>query len=95
MVVAGDLNAPSDRAELEPLLAVLDDCWQPRGSDGATYSSRNPYLGNGEWLEDHRIDYILADGDLTPAGSRLAGLDEDHGRPPSKHYAVVTDVPVA
>ncbi|TCC24732.1 endonuclease/exonuclease/phosphatase family protein [Kribbella speibonae] len=92
VVVAGDLNTPPDRPELKPLLEVLDDCWQPNGYDGATYSSRNPYLGHGEWLEDHRIDYILANDRLPSRGSRLVGLDEDHGRPPSDHYAVVTDV---
>ncbi|WP_238155707.1 endonuclease/exonuclease/phosphatase family protein [Kribbella soli] len=95
VVVAGDLNAPPDCPELEPLLAVLDDCWQRQVYDGVTYSSCNPYLGNGEWLEDHRIDYILANDGLVATDSRLAGFDEDHGRPPSDHYAVVTDVPVA
>lgn len=95
VVVAGDLNTPPDRPELKPLLAVLDDCWQPNGSDGATYSSRNPYLGRGEWLEDHRIDYVLAGRRLTSSSARLVGFDEDHGRPPSDHYAVVTDVPVS
>jgi endonuclease/exonuclease/phosphatase family metal-dependent hydrolase len=95
VVVAGDLNTPPGRPELRPLLAVLDDCWRPQGYDGVTYSSRNPYLGKGEWLEDHRIDYILANDGLVPTGSLLAGFDEDHGRPPSDHYAVVTDVPVA
>ncbi|HZX02842.1 endonuclease/exonuclease/phosphatase family protein [Kribbella sp.] len=95
VIVAGDLNTPPGGPELEPLLAVLGDCWQPQGYDGVTYSSHNPYLGTGEWLEDHRIDYILANEGLVPLGSRLAGLDEDHGRPPSDHYAVVADVPVA
>jgi endonuclease/exonuclease/phosphatase family metal-dependent hydrolase len=95
VVVAGDLNTPPDRPELAPLLAVLDDCWRPQVYDGVTYSSRNPYLGKGEWLEDQRIDYILANNGLTPIRSRLAGFDEDHGRPPSDHYAVVTDVAVA
>jgi endonuclease/exonuclease/phosphatase family metal-dependent hydrolase len=95
VVVAGDLNTPPGRPELEPLFAVLEDCWQQQSYDGVTYSSRNPYLGNGEWLEDQRIDYILTGGELTPTQSRLAGLDEDHGRPPSDHYAVVTDVRVA
>jgi endonuclease/exonuclease/phosphatase family metal-dependent hydrolase len=95
VIVAADLNAPPGGPELEPLLAVLDDCWQPQVYDGVTYSSRNPYLRKGEWLEDNRIDYILVDDGLTPIGSRLAGLDEDHGRPPSDHYAVVADVPVS
>jgi endonuclease/exonuclease/phosphatase family metal-dependent hydrolase len=92
VIVAGDLNTPPDRPELKPLFDVLDDCWQPQAYDGATYSSRNPYLGHGEWLEDQRIDYILANAGLTPRASRLAGFDEDHGRPPSDHYAVVADV---
>lgn len=74
-------------------MAVLDDCRQPQMYDGVTYSSRNPYLGRGEWLEDHRIDYILANH-LPVSESRLVGIDEDHGRPPSDHYAVVADVPV-
>ncbi|HEY9334149.1 MAG TPA: hypothetical protein VIQ79_07010, partial [Kribbella sp.] len=26
--------------------------------------------------------------------THLTGFDEDHGRPPSDHYAVVTDVPL-
>ncbi|MEU8226291.1 endonuclease/exonuclease/phosphatase family protein [Kribbella sp. NPDC048915] len=102
VVVAGDFNTPPDRSELEPLLAVLDDCWQPRSAgrrhldDGATYSSRNPYLGGrGEWLEDHRIDYILVNGGRPAQRSRLVGFDEDRGRPPSDHYAVVSDVRVS
>ena len=95
VVVAGDLNTPPDGPELKPLLEVLDDCWQPPGDDSATYSSHNPYLGRGEWLEDHRIDYILANEGLTSLGTRLVGFDEDHGRPPSDHYAVVTDIPVS
>ncbi|TDW79607.1 endonuclease/exonuclease/phosphatase family metal-dependent hydrolase [Kribbella sp. VKM Ac-2566] len=94
VVVAGDLNAPPDCPELDPLLAVLDDCWQ-QVYDGVTYSSHNPYLGHGEWLEDQRIDYILANDGLVPTDSRLVGFDEDHGHPPSDHYAVVADVPVS
>ncbi|MGW7683987.1 endonuclease/exonuclease/phosphatase family protein [Kribbella sp. NPDC054772] len=93
MVVAGDLNTPPGHPELQPLLAVLDDCWQPTAYDGATYSSRNPHLRRGEWLEEHRIDYIFTGG-MTATSARLAGFDEDHGRPPSDHYAVVTDVPL-
>lgn len=95
VIVAGDLNAPPDRPELKPLLDVLSDCWQPQAYDGVTYSSRNPYLGHGEWLEDERIDYILATEGRVARDARLVGFDEDHGRPPSDHYAVVTDVPVA
>jgi endonuclease/exonuclease/phosphatase family metal-dependent hydrolase len=91
VVVAADLNLPPDRHELDPLLAVLDDSWQRDG--GITYSSRNEYLGRGEWLEDNRIDYILTSGQ--PRRSKVVGYDEDHGRPPSDHYAVVTDVPLS
>jgi endonuclease/exonuclease/phosphatase family metal-dependent hydrolase len=42
VVVAGDLNAPPDRPEIELLLAELDDCWQPEMGDGVTYSSVIP-----------------------------------------------------
>lgn len=94
VIVAGDLSTPPGRPELAPLFAVLDDCWQPHHG-GVTYSSRNPWLGKGEWLENHRIDYILAADGLTRGSSRLTGFNEDHGRPPSDHYAVVTDVRVA
>jgi endonuclease/exonuclease/phosphatase family metal-dependent hydrolase len=95
VVVAGDLNAPPDRPEIKLLLTELDDCWQPETGDGVTYSSGNPYLGHGEWLEDHRIDYILASGAPAGCDSRVVGFDEDRGLPPSDHYAVVSDVPVA
>jgi endonuclease/exonuclease/phosphatase family metal-dependent hydrolase len=95
VVVAADLNSPPDRPEIQELLAVLDDCWQPACGAGVTYSSRNRYLGHGEWLEDHRIDYVLATRGPGRCTSRVIGLDEDRGMPPSDHYAVVTDVPVA
>lgn len=99
VVVAGDLNAPADRPEIKRLLGVLRDCGeQPETGAGHTYSSRNPYLGQGEWLEDERIDYILTvpdtSGDTGHCRSWLAGFDEDHGNPPSDHYAVISDVPV-
>jgi endonuclease/exonuclease/phosphatase family metal-dependent hydrolase len=88
--VAGDLNAPPDRPEIKRLLTVLHDC----SPDAATYSSQNPYLGHGEWLEDHRIDYVLAADPPSRFRSWLAGLNEDGGLPPSDHYAVVADIPV-
>ncbi|MFD7160455.1 hypothetical protein ACFV9C_38110 [Kribbella sp. NPDC059898] len=34
----------------------------PQVHDGVTYSFRKPYLGKGDWLEDHRVDYVLLDG---------------------------------
>lgn len=94
VVVAGDLNSPPDRPEIQLLLAELDDCWQRETGEGITYSSRNRYLGQGEWLEDHRIDYVLVTGCPAECDSRVVGFDEDRGRPPSDHYAVVSDVPV-
>ncbi len=89
--VAGDLNAPPDRPEIGRLLSVLYDC----SPEGDTYSSRNPYLGHGEWLADHRIDYILSATEPSRYRSWLAGLNEDDGLPPSDHYAVVADIAVA
>ncbi|MFI6718584.1 endonuclease/exonuclease/phosphatase family protein [Kribbella sp. NPDC050470] len=99
VVVAGDLNAPPDRPEIKRLLAVLSDCRpEPDPCAGHTYSSRNPHLGTGEWLEDQRIDYILS---TTPPPSEplaprswLAGLAENGDHPPSDHYAVLADVPL-
>lgn len=95
VVVAGDLNAPPDHPEIRRLLGVLRDCGPP---ETATYSSDNPYLGHGEWLEDHRIDYILTvpetSGQRHRRRSWLVGFDEDHGYPPSDHYALVSDLPM-
>jgi endonuclease/exonuclease/phosphatase family metal-dependent hydrolase len=88
--LAGDLNAPPDRPEIVRLLSVLHDC----SPDGASYSSHNPYLGHGEWLEDHRIDYVLSADAPNRCRSWLAGLNEDGGLPPSDHYAVVADIAV-
>jgi endonuclease/exonuclease/phosphatase family metal-dependent hydrolase len=94
VVLAGCLNAPPDRPEIERLREALYDC----GRDaGPTYSSGNPYLGHGEWLEDHRIDYVLAARepvDTDHCRSWSAGRIEDEGNPPSAHYAVVSDIPV-
>jgi endonuclease/exonuclease/phosphatase family metal-dependent hydrolase len=94
VVLAGCLNAPPDRPEIERLREALYEC----GPDaGPTYSSHNPYLGHGEWLEDHRIDYVLTarePADPDHCRSWPAGLEEDEGNPPSAHYAVVSDIPV-
>ena len=95
VVVAGDLNAPPDHPEIGRLMDVLDDCWRPStADDGITYSSHNRYVDHDEWLEDSRIDYILATGEPLDRRSTLVGFDEDRGNPPSDHYAVLTDVPI-
>jgi endonuclease/exonuclease/phosphatase family metal-dependent hydrolase len=92
VVLAGDLNAPPDRPEIKRLLSVLHDC---RPDPGITYSSQNPYLGKGEWIEDERIDYVLATfapGTERRCRAKVVGTDPEP--PPSDHYAVVTDIPV-
>ncbi|TDU83903.1 endonuclease/exonuclease/phosphatase family metal-dependent hydrolase [Kribbella voronezhensis] len=88
--VAGNLNAPPDRPEFMRLLSVLHDC----SPDDTSYSSHNPYLGQGDWLEDQRIDYVLSADTPSRYRSWLAGLNEDGGLPPSDHYAVVADIAV-
>jgi endonuclease/exonuclease/phosphatase family metal-dependent hydrolase len=113
VALAGDLNAPPDTPEIADLTASMTDCWAHSATQSArspgqrepghTYSSANPHLGHGEWLEDGRIDYVLARpgkqpvGDVAAAGVRvhdawLAGLPGDHDPVPSDHYAVVVDL---
>lgn len=96
VVLAGDLNAPPDHPEISLLTERMTDCWSGRADAGHTYSSGNPYLGHGEWIEDHRIDYILATHRdphrLQVLDAGIRGLTEDNGLPPSDHYAVFADV---
>jgi endonuclease/exonuclease/phosphatase family metal-dependent hydrolase len=98
VVLAGDLNAPPDRPEIDVFKAVMTDCWSGQADTGHTYSSEDPYLGHGEWIETQRIDYILAghrDPDrLHIVNVGLTGQADGHGLTPSDHYAVFADVTV-
>jgi endonuclease/exonuclease/phosphatase family metal-dependent hydrolase len=100
VVLAGDLNAPPDSAEIQALTATMADCWA-RGTrePGYTYSAGNPHIRRGDWHTDSRIDYVLARPG-TPGRAvdvqhvTLAGLNAADGLPvPSDHYAVVVDLP--
>jgi len=56
IILLGDLNAPPDAAELEPLLTRLHDAWEMAGDgDGFTFPADAP---------DRRIDYILVSSDI-------------------------------
>jgi endonuclease/exonuclease/phosphatase family metal-dependent hydrolase len=98
VVLAGDLDAPPETPEITTLTSVATDCWaHSRREPGHTYSSANPYLGHGEWLENGRIDYVLArpgslGGSLDVQATALAGLHAGRYPVPSDHYAVVADV---
>jgi endonuclease/exonuclease/phosphatase family metal-dependent hydrolase len=98
VVLAGDLNAPPDRPEIGVLKAVMTDCWSGESDAGHTYSSENPYLGHGEWIEDHRIDYILAahrdPHRFEVLGAGLTGRADSSDLTPSDHYAVFADLTV-
>lgn len=99
VVLAGDLNARPDSAEMQALTTTMTDCWvEGTHEPGHTYSSANPHIRRGDWHTDSRIDYVLA----RPGTSRtplevqhvaLAGLHATDGLPvPSDHYAVVVDL---
>jgi endonuclease/exonuclease/phosphatase family metal-dependent hydrolase len=50
MLLFGDLNAPPDAPELQPLLQRLRDAWPASAGPGLTYPATNPVK---------RIDYVL------------------------------------
>jgi endonuclease/exonuclease/phosphatase family metal-dependent hydrolase len=100
VLLAGDLNAPPDSAEIHALTSTMTDCWTAHGHDeqGQTYSSSNPHTKQDDWHADSRIDYVLArPGEaaqpLDVSHVALVGMDASDGHPlPSDHYAVVVDL---
>jgi len=106
-VIAGDLNAEPDSAEIRFLtgLQSLDarsvlfyDAWRLGGDGGPghTWSNRNPYARDA--LEpDRRIDYVLV-GYPQPSGigkiecCRVVCDDEGGGVWPSDHFAVYAEI---
>jgi endonuclease/exonuclease/phosphatase family metal-dependent hydrolase len=50
-LLMGDLNAPPEASELEPLLRRLEDMWPRSAGPGFTYPAAEPV---------RRIDYVLA-----------------------------------
>ena len=106
-VIAGDLNAEPDSAEIRFLLglqslegrsALFYDAWRVAGDGGPgfTWSNRNPYARVA--IEpDRRIDYLLA-GYPQPNGiGRLEGCrvvcdDAVNGVWPTDHFGVIAEL---
>lgn len=68
-ILAGDLNATPDAAELQPLFARLSDVWPPNDSPGYTYPASAP---------TKRIDYILVSRLWPGAVAVVPGTSADH-----------------
>jgi endonuclease/exonuclease/phosphatase family metal-dependent hydrolase len=56
IILTGDLNAPPDAPEIQPLLKRLHDAWGAGKGEGLTYPSDKPVK---------RIDYVLFSGPWT------------------------------
>lgn len=73
----GDMNAPPNAPELQPLFQDLHDTWPPSSGPGLTYPARTP---------DSKIDYVMtSDGFLV----KKASVPEVYA---SDHRPVVVDV---
>jgi len=77
VILTGDLNAPPDAAELQPLFKVLTDSWRAGQGAGLTYPAEKPVK---------RIDYVLLGG---PWNVRRVAVVESTV---SDHRPVVVDV---
>ena len=106
-VIAGDLNAEPDSAEIRYLTGLQSlegrsahfyDAWRVAGdgSPGFTWSNRNPYARIA--IEpDRRIDYVLA-GYPQPSGigridaCRVVCDDEADGIWPTDHFGVYAEL---
>jgi endonuclease/exonuclease/phosphatase family metal-dependent hydrolase len=99
VLLTGDLNAPPTTPKIRVLTEVMVDAWvaaNGAADPGHTMSASNPLAPREAGpLIDQRIDYVLARPG-TPAHpvvvrqAFLAG-DQQQGRYPSDHYAVVAD----
>ncbi len=106
-VIAGDLNAEPDSAEiryltglqsLEGKSALVYDAWRGAGdgTPGFTWSNRNPYARVAV-EPDRRIDYVLA-GYPQPNGigkldvCRVVCDDEEDGIWPTDHFGVYAEI---
>jgi endonuclease/exonuclease/phosphatase family metal-dependent hydrolase len=73
MIVAGDLNATPDAAELQPLLHALHDCWVMVNTEpGFTYPSEAPVK---------RIDYVLVSPQFAVRSAKVADTRASDHRP--------------
>lgn len=106
-ILVGDFNAVPESAEIRYLKGLqsidgkstyMRDAWVHAGdgSDGLTWSSRNPYVT--QWLDpDRRIDYIFV-GLPQPEGfgeilsCKIVCASEFEGVWPSDHYGVYAEL---
>lgn len=70
-ILAGDLNAPPDAPELQPLKALRDAASEWDGG-AMTYPARSPA---------RRIDYVLVSDDFTVTDARVEATDASDHRP--------------
>ena len=71
-LVFGDLNAPPDATELEPLLKHLHDAWPASSGAGLTYPADNPVK---------RIDYVLASSQFSVRSASVPVTEASDHRP--------------
>ncbi len=71
-IVFGDMNAPPDAPELQPLLAHLRDAWSGDANSGFTYPADAPR---------ERIDYILVSPAFVVRGVRVPVTEASDHRP--------------
>jgi endonuclease/exonuclease/phosphatase family metal-dependent hydrolase len=65
-ILVGDLNAVPETPEIKTVTQELDDSWVEAGDgDGFTHPSEAPA---------HRIDYVLATGDLKPVSASVSSV---------------------
>jgi endonuclease/exonuclease/phosphatase family metal-dependent hydrolase len=71
-LVFGDLNAPPDAPELQPLFARVRDAWPASAGAGLTYPAGAP---------TKRIDYVLASPHFGVRGASAPATDASDHRP--------------
>lgn len=71
-VLCGDLNAPPDAPELQPLLRALRDAWPATAGPGLTYPSSAPV---------RRIDYVLTSRHFAVTSAWVPESDASDHRP--------------
>jgi endonuclease/exonuclease/phosphatase family metal-dependent hydrolase len=106
-VVAGDLNAVPASDEVRMLTGltappvdglVFTDAWAVAGdgTDGCTWSRRNPWCVDAAWPE-RRLDYVLVawprpKPNGNPLRCQVVATEPVDGIQPSDHYAVIADL---
>lgn len=79
VILMGDLNAPPQAAELQPLFQALRDAWDAPAASGATYPAQAP---------KRRIDYVLVSPHVRVVQSSVISTDA------SDHLPVVAEIDI-